>query len=200
MKRRPADQVLADVVRGLEVPRRQRDAVRLLLAEGPYRIRPEVIADLDAAPFPVVVGDVVLLDNSIPMVCAQLAMFVSAVARRGTDSFGLVGRLSYEVHSQLRGDQIAIKVDGTNLRDLAFIQLQGLMLAGGLHRICVCASPLLRRGLAGEHFLLPCGRLYVRTRKQKYCSVTCQRRAAIRRKRDKDRIKAEAQARRRRRT
>jgi hypothetical protein len=217
MKPRPADQVLGDVVRGLawfpvrpglrpdryvrvhgpeaQVPQRIRATVRLLLTQGPYRVRPALVAGLDAGQFS---ADVIVL------ICAELALFVAALARRGTDGFGLVGRLRFQVHRTPRGDSIMIEVHGehvqeqahSELRDLAFLQLQGLLLAGGLRRIRVCPSLMLMQ-IPAE--LMPCGRLFVRTRKQEYCSVACQRRAAVRRKRDRDRAAAEARAQRKRR-
>jgi hypothetical protein len=136
--------------------------------------------------------------------CASLAMFLSTLAGRETaePSFGTLNRLSFGVLRTPGGDIDAIEVgtagtdDRHDLMDLAFVQLLALVQLSGLRRVHVCDSPVFKRaspGGRGQYW--PCGRLFVKTTKEKYCSTSCQKRVAMQVKRRKDRAEAEKQRR-----
>jgi hypothetical protein len=80
---------------------------------------------------------------------------------------------SIEFSSRIVDGQPRVAAEGTS-RDLLVLQLVTLLQEVGLEKVRRCEAP-------------DCGRLYVKTHKQKYCRPRCQRRINARQQRRKER-------------
>jgi hypothetical protein len=189
---RPSPQeLLADVVRGLQHQHLQEDTLGVLLIEGPYSLPVTLIDALFRGTFDT---------KQIWAVCAHLAAFLAELARGKESPFDLFHPPRYVVSLDKTGERLTIAVrttiaagrttgdEGHTLRDLAFMQFLALLQVAGTSRVRVCDAPMAMRDGDRKRGYVPCGRLFIKTGKQKFCTPRCQKRVATQGQRRRERL------------
>ena len=167
----PSDRLLAELVQALENEREdhQKTLQRLVLS-GPFECMGMSLSVLPPDAIATLRGECV----------AFLRSLIKGSGQKFSESLSTTGRVAF-AGVVFRG-RVHVEAIG-NARDSIVVQLIGLLQIAGVERLRLCGAPFATGRV--------CGRLFVRTHKQKYCSRTCQNRSLMKRRRDEERQEIE---------
>jgi hypothetical protein len=164
-----SEAVLGEVIASLESdePRRHRFAGMTLLSRGPLFCSDALLAEIQHA-------------SDWTLTRAELLAFLRAIVRHAGEGqfsggISLLGLTTF--YANVADGQVSPAAEGT-VRDLAILQLVMLLDRFGVKKIRECS-------------VADCQRLFVKTYRREFCSVTCQKRAYKRLERQRQREREE---------